>query len=341
MTILLKPENSGNISFALQLLESGCPVSLPTETVYGLAASLFDAKAISRVFQMKNRPYFDPLILHVPNLDSLAGLAASISETQKLLIEKFWPGPLTILFKKTDLVPDLATAGGEWVAVRSPQNSVFREILSKLRDPYLVAPSANRFTSVSPTSADDVLHELGPYGLEAVVDGGPSSFGLESTVVQVHEEAGASHLEILRPGAVSREELEATLPKGISIRINPTGTGAKTSSSPGQHHLHYSPGIPLHFFSRMEELEGALSTLPLDQLCLLEVTKGQLGSIASQPWAHRHCLGSDKVEAASNIFRSLRLLKTARISGIVAVAVEESGLGLALNDRLRRAAGKG
>jgi L-threonylcarbamoyladenylate synthase len=340
LALLLRPENSGNIEFAVELLESGKPVALPTETVYGLAASLFDPQAIAKVFQIKNRPYFDPLIVHVLEAENVREIVNQISPLQESLMKKFWPGPLTLLFEKNSLVPDLATAGGPWVAIRSPRHPLFRKILSKISRPFLVAPSANRFTSVSPTSAEDVLRELGAHGLEAVVDGGRCELGLESTVVKVESSKSTAQLTILRPGAVSAEDILEALPAGTSVSINAGGSGVSTIS-PGTHSLHYSPGLPIRFFKSVDELRSALPTLAISDCALLEVLRGQCQSLGSLPWARRMELGSTKMEAAQNIFAALRTLGSSGVRMVITVAVDDSGLGLALNDRLRRAAGEG
>jgi L-threonylcarbamoyladenylate synthase len=336
LTTKLLLERPGNFEFALELLNSGCPIALPTETVYGLAARMDLPKAVTSVFQLKNRPHFDPLIVHVSSPDQVAPWVKKITPLQKKLMDRFWPGPLTLLFEKSDRVSDLITAGTEWVAVRSPRHPIFQKFLNSLSVP-LVAPSANRFTSVSPTRAQDVLDELGSWGLEAVVDGGPCAVGLESTVLRVTE-GSPPQIEILRPGAIGTQELQNCLGPEISMLVNPRGTGA---ASPGTHALHYSPGLPAQFFESEESLMKRASEIATQDLILIEVIAGSLPKARALPWKSVLSLGKNPEEAAQNVFRVLRDLKPSGGCGFIAVAGEAHGIGLAINDRLRRSAGRG
>lgn len=336
MANLLKLDRPGNLEFVLELLNSGCAVGLPTETVYGLAARMDLAHAVASVFQLKNRPHFDPLIVHVLNHEAVSKIAKNISADHQKLMTTFWPGPLTILFERSESVSDLVTASSEFVAVRSPRHPTFRKILENLNFPYLVAPSANRFTSVSPTCAQDVLDELGPHGLEAVVDGGACELGVESTVVKLTHNGDHRVLEILRPGALGVLEIQNCLGSDVEIQSSHT----PSTPAPGTHRLHYSPGIPAYFFENESEALKKMSAMDLSQTLLIEITRGSLMELRQLPWKEIVVLGQDLNEAAQNIFPQLRRIGRERPQAFVAVAGNENGLGLAINDRLRRSAGK-
>src|SRR5580704_1362710 len=200
---------SNSVAAAVEILNRNDLVALPTETVYGLAGDALQPEAVAKIFEAKERPSFDPLIIHVENKEWLAKLTRSSEKARpvvEMLIERFWPGPLTILFPKSDLVPDLVTAGLEQVAIRMPRHPVFIEVLRAFRRP-LAAPSANRFGRVSPTRAEHVFDELAGR-IPLILDAGQTALGLESTIVRVHED----EIEILRQGAVSEELLAEIAP---------------------------------------------------------------------------------------------------------------------------------
>lgn len=338
MTVLIDPSDEAQIEFVLEQLLADSPIGMPTETVYGLAARALSPVALARIFELKARPTFDPLIVHVENLEQALsrGLIEKPSSLQERLAHKFWPGPLTILFQKTALVPDLCTASMPFVALRSPEHPVFQKIMKALGEP-LAAPSANRFKSISPTDAQAVVQELGPYGLVAVVEGGTAQRGIESTVVKVLSEA---KLEIVRQGALSREELASFLGSSVEIVVRQSGSGVEIShDAPGQSEVHYAPQKPLYLLQE-NELSSFVQTQASSGAALLEVfpQKEEL------KWdGLRVCLSENRswAEAASRLFSELRRLdQNVEIKCIVAIACEEESLGAAIMDRLCRAAQK-
>ena len=228
-------------SDAILLLKRGEIVALPTETVYGLGGCIHSPAALHKIFTVKKRPFFDPLIVHVPSTMEAQALALEWPEIFSVLAEHFWPGPLTFIVKKRPSVSALITSGLETVAVRCPRHPLTLEILRQVGVP-VAAPSANRFGHTSPTCAQDVLCEFSDS--VAVVDGGPSEVGVESTVLSVTHEplSGVWQIHILRPGGVSRQSLRQVLEaKKIAFTLN----RAHSASSPGHLSAHYQPASPL------------------------------------------------------------------------------------------------
>lgn len=340
MTVLIDPNSKVQLNFVINKLRANYPIALPTETVYGLAARATSEIALARIFELKARPKFDPLIVHVLDLrkalrDQLIQKPTALHEK---LIEKFWPGPLTLLFPKSDRIPDLCTASTPWVALRSPEHPVFRKILEELDEP-LAAPSANRFQSISPTSSKAVIDELGAYGLEAVVEGGASVRGIESTVVKVLSE---NEIEIVRQGALSKEEISGYLGPQIKIQIRLSGSGVEildSQESPGQSPVHYSPKKKL-FYLNPVDLEKFLNNSENSNWALLEVFPTHF----THPKIRSHLILSRNhswSEAAAQLFSSLRQLDQDNlVEGIVALECSEESLGAAISDRLRRASQK-
>ena len=235
---------AGNdIQHAAALLKNGKVVAIPTETVYGLAANAFNAEAVITIFEIKNRPKFNPLIVHVASWQMVEKITASIDPLLKQIAEKFWPGPLTILFPKSDAIHPIITAGSAYVAVRMPNHPLTIQLLKELDFP-LAAPSANLFGKISPTTTAHVLEQLGDQ-IDYVLDGGECSVGVESTIIKMNM---YEKVEILRPGGVSAEEIaEITgyLPKTVS--------GSDSPEAPGMLNSHYAPKIPL-VIGNIEEL---------------------------------------------------------------------------------------
>ncbi len=218
------------IAKATELLRNGRLVAFPTETVYGLGANALDAAAVARIFEAKGRPLTSPLIVHVPSIEMARTLASAWPETAQRLAEHFWPGPLTIIVPKAANVPDLVTAGLPSVGLRMPAHPVALELLRGAGIP-LAAPSANRFTQLSPTTAEHVREGLGDR-VDLILDGGPCQVGIESTVISL----AGDQPRILRPGLISQTDIEAV--------IGPVEVGAG-AESPGQHPKHYSPRTPV------------------------------------------------------------------------------------------------
>jgi L-threonylcarbamoyladenylate synthase len=237
------------IDRAVEILRAGGLVGIPTETVYGLAANALDEAAVRRIFEAKGRPLTSPLIVHVDSVDMARGLALQWPEAAEKLARSFWPGPLTIIVPKRPSVPDVVTAGLPSVGLRMPAHPVALALLKAVQLP-LAAPSANRFTQLSPTTAEHVRQGLGS-AVELVLDGGACTVGIESTVISL---AGATP-RILRAGMISQPEIEAV--------IGPVETGAG-AESPGQHPKHYSPRTPVVLGHPPATGNGVELLLPLE-----------------------------------------------------------------------------
>lgn len=343
--LLLDPDRSGQLDAAVEILRRDEPVALPTETVYGLAGRLFQDAALSRIFSLKARPQFDPLIVHVNGSESLDKLVSEILPLHRCLMERFWPGPLTLLFKKNPrYVSDLCTAGSDLVAIRSPSHPVFREVLARLGEP-LAAPSANRFGRISPTTASDVVSELGPYGLEAVVDGGRCHMGVESTILDIVSD---NEVRVLRPGSLPVESLRECIGSHVKFLLKGSQPGEATVA-PGLLASHYAPRTSVKFIEGQADRLGIYAARDrLGDWALLspfprEAMPPEAQECFDWHWGSVEVLsesGSD-IEAAARLFRVLRRLDEQGFAGIVALKMRDPGLGLAINDRLRRAAGRG
>ena len=295
---------------AARVLAAGGLVAFPTETVYGLGADATNGKAIARLYAAKGRPQFNPLIAHVLDL-AAAGRLAAFNAAAKRLAEKFWPGPLTLVLPKAADCPvaDLATAGLDTIALRVPAHSVARELLAKFGRP-IVAPSANRSGHVSPTTAAHVLGDLRGR-IDLIVDGGATPVGLESTIVSC---VGAPAL--LRPGALPRETIEATL--GVTLA---EAAPRDKPEAPGMLASHYAPRAKLRL-----NASGAQAGETL------------LGFGATPDAVLNLSPRGDLVEAAANLFSHLRTLDAKGAKVIAVMPIPREGLGEAINDRLERAA---
>jgi L-threonylcarbamoyladenylate synthase len=304
-----------------ELLRSGSPVALPTETVYGLAADAFNEEAVAKVFEAKERPRFDPLIVHLPGPDWLERVAR-IDQESRDLIEKltaqFWPGPLTLVLPREKIVPDIVTAGLDTVAVRISAHPVFGEIIRALDAP-LAAPSANRFGRVSPTTAQHVFDELDGR-IPLIIDAGPTLHGIESTIVAVRD----GRMELLRRGPVTAEQL------AVFGQVVFTKAVARPEA-PGQLPSHYAPATPLVLVDDPSSFDA-----PAGKKCGLLAWHA---SARAGQFAETRELSSrqDPREAAANLFRCLRELDRLNLDLIVAEKLPDEGLGAAINDRLRRA----
>jgi len=308
------------IARAVELLRAGQVIGLPTETVYGLAGDGLNPAALARIFEVKQRPLFDPLILHFADAGSAFAVAAAVPEIARQLAEKFWPGPLTLILRKKEIVPDLATSGLPNVALRVPAHPVAQALLRAFGGP-LAAPSANRFGRISPTDAQAVHVELGR-SIPLILDGGPCAVGLESTVLYVAEHPPV----LLRAGGIPVEEIEAItgpVRHGVPVEDRP--------QSPGQLKHHYAPRKPLEFVADAAKIP---SRPDIGWLAFGPVTRKFPGVIENvSP-------GGNLREAAANFFRALRSLDDhPRVAEIYAARFPETGLGLAINERLERASG--
>lgn len=313
-----------DLALAVQLLLADEVVVVPTETVYGLAGNAFHDRAVSRIFASKQRPFFDPLIVHIAERADLGIVADHTPAAYLSLMDHFWPGPLTLVFPRTSRISDLITSGLETVAVRMPAHPLFRELLKRLPFP-LAAPSANLFGRTSPTTAMHVAQQLGdviPY----ILDGGPCQVGVESTIVRWTGDS----LEILRPGGISREQIQAVTDLEVSMKVR--SEEQIDITVPGQLPEHYAPRTPL-LLATPELLQSDLSSDAV--LCL---NRQQCGPERNAFQLVELSPSGDLQEAAARFFAALHELDASGCRRILAVPLPESGLGVAMNDRLRRAA---
>lgn len=306
-----------DVALASHLLRTGKLVAFGTETVYGLGANATDATAVAKVFRAKGRPSFDPLIVHVADRDAVDHVVAKFPPAAERLAEAFWPGPLTLVLPKRDLIRDLVTSGRATVAVRIPAPETTRRLLKGAGVP-IAAPSANAFGSMSPTTAQHVADQLAD-SIDYILDCGPCGVGIESTVVDLSEEVPM----LLRPGGTTLEELERVIGRVALASASEQGP----QRAPGMLSRHYAPRTPLTIGDTSQE-PGRVGLLAF--LTPKEPTRFALVETLSPQ--------GDLVEAAANFFAALRRLDAAGLDRIIATPFPEEGLGRALNDRLRRAA---
>lgn len=334
------------IERAAEMIRAGDVVVFPTETVYGLGADAMQLRALERIFAAKGRPFSDPLIVHIAEEQSLERLTTSISEQARQLAEIFWPGPLTMIFPRSPLVPLLVTAGLETVAVRMPRHPVALALIRAAGTP-IAAPSANRFMHISPTTAQHACADL--HGrVPLILDGGPSEVGVESTVLDMC----APVPTILRPGGVSIEALRRILPDvqlaapKHAAHAESVTDDAAHYTSPGQMLTHYAPAIPLLLF---DGSVMAMRTAMLAEAKLRGEQGERVGVLVAdedvpafqESGAVIHSLGNaaDPQRVASSLFAGLRFLENADVQVILCRNFDTSGLGLAIRDRLLKAAG--
>ena len=306
-------------------MRKGEVVALPTETVYGLAADALNPIAVAKIFEAKERPRFDPLIVHLPSRDWLEKIVdISVKHRQLILrlADKFWPGPFTMVLQKREIVPEIVTAGLDTVAVRVSAHPVFAEIVRELDQP-LAAPSANRFGRISPTTAHHVLDELDGR-IPLIIDGGPAEHGIESTVVAVR----GGKLDILRRGPITDEQLSQFAKIDLV-------TPATKVSAPGQFPSHYAPKTPLCLIDNAQSFSPEKN----QRVGLLAWGRQLTGDRRSLRFdaIRRLSEKKDLREAAANLFRYLRELDALGLDLIVAERVPALGLGAAILDRLERA----
>lgn len=312
-----------DINYACQLLREGHLVAIPTETVYGLAGNGLDEEAVAAIFGAKNRPSFDPMILHTSSLEKLKSLIHPIPKKLQILADHFMPGPLSILVDKKDTIPDIVTAGSPKVAIRIPSHPMTFKLLSELDFP-LAAPSANPFGYISPTLPKHVNQQLGdiiPY----ILDGGPCKIGLESTIVD--ESDGV--VTVLRKGGVPIEEIEKCVGK-----VKVMERSSSNPQAPGMLDSHYSPSVPLVIV----DLDEIMKKYKCKRIGYLSFRN----SSPHLPDDHQFILSREGnlQEAAYHLFSYMRQLDELDLDIIVAQLLPEEGLGRAINDKLRRASRK-
>ena len=319
---VLPASDPESIRLAAEIIRGGGLVAFPTETVYGLGANALNPDAVARIFEVKQRPSFDPLIVHIATRASLDRLVETISLGDHRLMDVFWPGPLTLVLPKREIVPDIVTAGLSTVAIRMPAHPVAQALIREAGVP-IAAPSANPFGYVSPTCAQHVLDGLGDH-VDLILDGGPCQIGVESTIVSMV----GTWTELLRPGSVTLAELREVI--GPVVRA----AASQTVVAPGQLPRHYATRTPVTILAAQgvrpvvhgHERAGLLAMSPLGQaderFCAIEVLSA----------------AGDLREAARHLFAALRRLDTLGLDRLYAEPCDEQGLGLAIMDRLRRCA---
>jgi len=313
---------SKDIQKAISLLENEELVAIPTETVYGLAGNIFSKKAINRIFETKKRPFFNPLIVHIPSVDQLETIVADVPEKAKLLAKTFWPGAMTLVLKKNPNIPDIITAGKETVAVRVPNHPVTLALLKKLSFP-LAAPSANPFNHISPTKPEHVARYFKDE-LKMVLDGGTCKNGIESTIIGFENNEPI----IYRLGALSVESIEAVVGK-ITIK----NKKEENPDAPGMLQKHYAP---LTKTILTTDILAAIQNFPNQKIGLLTLS-------TSYKVDHTNIeiiLSKDHnlQEAASNLYDALHQLDHQDLDIIIVEKMPDFGLGKSMNDRLQRAA---
>lgn len=311
-------EIGGDIEKVKALLEHGEVVAIPTETVYGLAGNALNTSAIAKIFDVKNRPQFDPLIVHVANLEQAQVYVREIPKVIKVLADHFWPGPLTFLLNKKSSIPDLVTSGLDRVGIRCPDHPLTLKLLKELAFP-LAAPSANPFGYVSPTTPQHVNEQLGDK-IAYILDGGRCKVGIESTIVGVEEDQNI----LYRMGGISVEQIENIIGV-VQVRTHSTSN----PKAPGQLKSHYAPskkvilGTIKELLQRYPENTCGLLTFQSDFNSRHQIILSPSGSLE---------------QAAQNLFTALRTFDKMPIEFILAELVPNVGLGRAINDRLKRAA---
>ncbi len=316
---ITKADNE-SIKQAAEIIKQGGLVAFPTETVYGLGADGLNSIAVAKIFEAKKRPAFNPLILHIADKSWLKKFSGIKNEKVDLLINKFWPGPLTLVLPKTEIVPDIVTSGNPTVAVRMPDHPVALQLIEASGTP-IAAPSANKFGHLSPTEASHVAKYLGDK-VDMILDGGKCSVGVESTIIQLHE----NEIFLLRPGGLSKEEIEKEIGEIKTGIIN-----IDKPNAPGQLPFHYSPQTPIKFFNK-KFLDEKKKT------GMLFFKENNIDF----PFAETKILSPncDLREAAANLFSMLHELEKENLDLILVEPIEEKGLGRAIMDRLKKATNK-
>lgn len=307
-----------SVSEAARLLKEGEVVAIPTETVYGLAGNAFEPKALAKIFAAKERPTFDPLIVHIADIAQLTDIAKDIPDSAYKLAEAYWPGPMTIILPKKDCIPDLCTSALPSVAVRFPSHPIAQAIIKESGLP-LAAPSANLFKHVSPTTAEHVAAQLADR-IAGIVDGGPCSVGVESSIISLVGEP-----TVMRPGAITPEMFKAILGE-VKIKESTSKPG-QPMLAPGQCDTHYRPQVPLYY----GEVPAGY-TLPEHTVRI--AFGNQAGAI---PATVNLSATGDMVEATSKLYAFMHDLDKSEYNLILVDPIPNTGVGMALNDRLKRA----
>jgi len=315
-------KQNDQIKKAADYISNGGVVIFPTETVYGIGANALDKNACAKIFEIKKRPFFDPLICHVSSYEMFNRIARDTDERLLLLCRKLWPGPLTIVCKKQPWVPDIVTSGLHTVAVRMPANDIAFSIIEAAGVP-IAAPSANLFGCLSPTEYSHVKHFEN--AVDMIIDGGSCSVGIESTIVSVV--GGIVH--ILRPGIISKTQIEEII--GEEVLLPEENNHLETPEVPGQLKSHYAPDAKVVLIDEGQNVPDA------DKACLLAFRENNRSNIFLSVEILSHT--GDMLESAANLFSAMHRLDDHRPEIIFAERVNETGIGAAIMNRLKKAAG--
>jgi L-threonylcarbamoyladenylate synthase len=313
-----------DINKAKEVLQANELIAIPTETVYGLAGNAYDETALKKIFELKKRPFYNPLIVHLKSASCMYDVATDIPENALKLAEKFWPGPITLVLKKQAHISDLITAGKDTVAVRVPNHPVALALLEKLEFP-LAAPSANPFGSISPTTAAHVLNYFGA-NLKVILDGGECANGLESTIVGFEN----NQVILYRHGSISVEEIEKIVGKLMIITNND-----KTPNAPGMLSRHYAPMTDTYLTDHISELIKSFKGKRIGLLLFKNHS-------TDDTIMHQEVLSpsGDFAEAAKNLYAAMHRLDHSKLDVILAERLPNIGLGKTINDKLERATKK-
>ena len=310
---------NNTIREAAQIIKNGGLVAFPTETVYGLGANALNPFAVAKIFELKERPSFDPLIVHIESFDDLTRLSVGVTEKVMRLAKHFWPGPLTIVLPKSNVVPDIVTSGLQTVGIRMPNNPIALELIKKSNCP-IAAPSANKFGQLSPVSAYHVKKQLP--NVDYILDGGNTSVGIESTIVSIEEDT----CQLFRPGFITLEDIEKALPNTFVFNKSKP----EKLVSPGLLKSHYSPKKPLYI------LNDSLRNLPEFSGLILHSNNHSDYKASKVIYTSHIC---NKIEIAANLFAALHAMEEdVYVKTIYIEPTEENGLGIAIMDRIIKAA---
>ena len=325
--------DQGLLKQAAEVIQGRGLVAFPTETVYGLGANVLDPESVTKIFEAKKRPLDDPLIVHISDIEDLYKLADKIPEKAEKLVKRFWPGPLTLVLEKKEIVPDLVTTGLDTVAIRMPSSAIARKFIDASGVP-IAAPSANMFGKPSPTSAQHVIDDLDGR-IDMVLDGGSTEIGIESTVVEFYDDKAI----VLRPGGIAVEGLRSVIGE-VDIASEP----GQVEKSPGKYPQHYSPHAKVILIENTpRQIEEVLS-------CARQVKSESQKCAVMAKEEHKDMfegfevkvLGPEKdyITCASRLFHLLRECDEEKVDVIIAEGIPEKELGLAIMNRLRKAAGE-
>jgi L-threonylcarbamoyladenylate synthase len=313
-----------DISKAIEVLNNDDVVAIPTETVYGLAGNAFNEVALKKIFELKNRPFFNPLIIHIKSIDQLDDVAKEIPSKARKLAELFWPGPLTLVLKKQSHVPDLVTGGKDTVAIRIPDHPVAMRLLEEIDFP-LAAPSANPFGSISPTSAKHVFEYFGEK-IRVILDGGECRKGIESTIIGFENNEPV----LYRLGSIALEDIERAIGNVGLLKHNDNQIKA-----PGMLDKHYSPRTTSYLTDNPDEMILQFTGKKIG-LLLFKSEKDSSAMLFQEILSHT----GDLEEAAANLYAALHRLDNIQPDVIIMEKLPDYGLGKSINDRLQRAAKK-